>query len=53
MDSPVMVYEVMFRVELNIGRMYSIDVGPLLLTEHTRGASMIAAEVSESEQVSQ
>ena len=52
MDGPVMVYEVMFRVELNIGRMYSVDVDPLLSMEHIRGPSMIAAEVPESERVS-
>ena len=52
MDGPVMVYEVTFRVELNIGRMYSVEDGPLLLTEHTRGPSMIAAEVPDNEQVS-
>ena len=52
MDGPVMEYEVMFRVELNIGRMYSVEVGLLLSTEHTRGPSMIAADVPDSEQVS-
>ena len=45
-----MVYEVMFRVELNTGRMCSVDVDLLLSIEHTRGPSMIAAEVPKSEQ---
>ena len=48
MDGPVMVYEVMFRVELNTGRMYSVEVDPLLSMEHIKGPSMIAAEVPES-----